>query len=39
MNINENDLDEMLNEREEDFKKCFSDNDEFDDMVKKKNFF
>lgn len=32
MNINENDLDEMLNEREEDFKKCFSDNDEFDDM-------
>jgi len=33
MNINENELDDFLNEKEEDFKKCLSDNEDFDDMV------
>ncbi|OUM62081.1 hypothetical protein PIROE2DRAFT_62123 [Piromyces sp. E2] len=32
MNINENELDDFLNEKEEDFKKCLSDNEDFDDM-------
>jgi len=38
MNINENELDEMLNEKEEDLEKCLSDNNENfddDDMVNK----
>ncbi|ORX85322.1 SGT1-domain-containing protein [Anaeromyces robustus] len=32
MNINENELDNILNEKEQDFKNCLSDNDDFDDM-------